>query len=538
MAARRPGSGSALAPGGWNTVAIGEDTTGVRVRAINLAEGAGRSAGEREQREAVREVPRTGEMGVATIAERLKRELGPEQFERHFGGQTRLAVAAGVLKIIVPSGYQADLIERRFGEQVRRVLETLGKPLRPEFSVERAVQPPTLPGRATPIVKPAPAAPKTGDAVRMTFDGFVVGRANRLAYSAAVRLAEDETPVPPIFVHGTCGLGKSHLLRAAAGRFTERRPGALVRYVTAEAFTNEFIQAVRANRVDQFRRTYRRVDLLCVDDVHFFAGKDATQTELLHTLDAVQIDGARLLLASDEHPKEIAKLSERLVSRFMAGAVVKIDVPDPELREKLVRHLAERRGLRVDEPALRLIADRSARAVGSLGGFGGSVREIEGLLNQVDAVHRLLPEVGSNGVIGVGTVRRALGLDDQPGGHGAAGAGRLRRPVAAETVITEVCRELSVDLPDFMGKGRHKRVVLARSLVASMCRRLTTMSFPEIARSMGRSNHSTIITAQRRIDRQLAEDTGKPLSAELAAGHAGSTLRELAAFLSKKVQSG
>jgi chromosomal replication initiator protein len=118
------------------------------------------------------------------------------------------------------------------------------------------------------------------------------------------------------------------------------------------------------------------------------------------------------------------------------------------------------------------------------------------------------------------------------------GAGRLKRPVGAETIVTEVCRELSVDLPDFMGKGRHKRVVLARSLVASLCRKLTTMSFPEIARAMGRSNHSTIITAQRRVDRQLAEDTGKPLSAELAASHAGSTLRELAAFLTRKIQQG
>jgi len=412
------------------------------------------------------------------------------------------------------------------------------------FEVDRSAEEAQAAQRkATPIVQPAappPLSVRGSDSFRYTFENFIVGRSNRLAYSAAVRLAEDQTPVPPIFVHGACGMGKSHLLRAAAARFQEKRPGSVVKYTTAEAFTNEFIQGVRNSRVDQFRRAYRRVDLLCIDDVHFFSNKDATQTELLHTLDAVQIDGARLLLASDEHPKEIGKLSERLVSRFMAGAVVKVDAPDAELREKLVRHLAERRGLSIDDESIRLIATRSARSVGSLGGFGGSVREIEGLLNQIDAVHRLLPEFGNTGggKLGLTLVRKALGLDEDPSAAHAASGSKLRRPIGAEMIVTEVCRELAVELPDFMGKGRHKRVVLARSLVASICRKLTTMSFPEIARAMGRSNHSTIITAQRRIDRQLADDTGKPLSAELAAGHAGSTLRELAAFLTKKVQNG
>jgi chromosomal replication initiator protein len=525
-----------------------DSSNGVRVRAINLSETAGRSAGERAAREPVREVPRAvpiaTEPTVEAVTERLRQDLGADTFERYIGGQARLTVRDGVLTITVPSQYLAELLERRFGEQVRRGVSGLWRGRVPtvKFEADRGSFTPEAPvvvrAAGAPATVAAPPA-KAQDGFKYRFENFVVGRANRLAYSAALRLAEDETPVPPIFVYGTCGLGKTHLLRAAAARYQEKRPGSVVRYTTAEQFTNEFVQAVRGNRVEQFRRSYRRVDLLCVDDVHFFSNKEATQSELLHTLDAVQIDGARLLLASDEYPKEIVKLSERLVSRFMAGAVVRIEVPDAELREKLVRHLAERRQVAVDDAAIRLIAERSARSLGSLGGFGGSVREIEGLLNQVDAVHRLMPEFSPGGTIGVVLVRRALGLDESPAAAPAAAAGaRLRRPIAAETIVAEVCRELSVELTDFMGKGRHKRVVLARSLVASLSRKLTTMSFPEIARAMGRSNHSTIITAQRRIDRQLAEDTGKPLSAELAAGHAGSTLRELAGILTKKVQSG
>ncbi|MDX2131931.1 MAG: DnaA/Hda family protein [Planctomycetota bacterium] len=522
---------------------------GARTRVVEAI--VGRDAGDRPARSANRPgqvraeaitpaasaAPVLGGDGVGPILERLSREVGAAQFERYFQGQARVSLADGHLRVTVPSGFLAELLNRRFGEQIRRAANGCAQGV--EFKVDRAAfeaasraQARPVAPRATPIVR----APETS---RYRFDTFLVGRSNRLAFSACQRVAEDDASVPPIFLHGSCGLGKTHLLRACASRFLERRPGATVRYTTGEQFTNEFIQAVRAGKIDSFRRVYRRVDLLCLDEVNFFSNKDATQAELLHTLDAVGIDGARLVLASDEHPKEIAKLSERLVSRFMAGAVVKLDLPDPELRSRLVRHLADRRGLALDEGAADLVAERSARSMGSLGGFGGSVREIEGLLNQIDAVARLLPELGRHdGCIGVMLVRKALGLDEANAPTPASPSpARLRRPVTAETIIGEICRELGVDLHDFMGKGRHKRVVLARSLVASISRRLTTMSFPEIARAMGRSNHSTVITAQKRLDKQVADDPGRPLTSDVAGAYAGSTLREVYEAMMRKAQA-
>ena len=194
--------------------------------------------------------------------------------------------------------------------------------------------------------------------------------------------------------------------------------------------------------------------------------------------------------------------------------------------------------LKLGEPALKLLCDRSARSVGSLGVFGGSVREIEGLLIQVEAIHRLLPEIGStDGTIGVGLVRRALGLSAEGGeaSTGPAPALRPRRPIAAQTIVAEVCRGLNVELSDFMGKGRHQRVVLARSMCSFICRKLTTLSFPEIARAMGRTNHSTVITAHRRVERDLAKAKQEPLPAELAPTHQGCTLAELVEALSKQI---
>src|SRR5262249_7964579 len=156
-----------------------------------------------------------------------------------------------------------------------------------------------------------------------------------------------------------CGLGKTHLLQGVARRLQEVRPSAVVRYTTGEAFTNEYIAAVRAGsgKCEQFRRAYRGVGLLCIDDVHFLANKQATQGELLHTFDAIDLSGARVALASDEHPRMVRSFSEALVSRFMSGAVVKLDFPERELRERMILAIAGRRGHTIDPAGVRLLAD-------------------------------------------------------------------------------------------------------------------------------------------------------------------------------------
>jgi chromosomal replication initiator protein len=475
-------------------------------------------------------------LGGEELLKRIASELGESNFQRHFAGQARAAVNNGTLEVTVPTSMAAQRLSSEFGEQLRRAGGVSNVHVRVDrASFAPATPPAHQPGQAParPQVRPRPVVKPQS---RFRLDTFIVGTSNRLAYAAAERMANEDGPTAPLFLHGSCGLGKTHLLHAIATRFQERRPGATVRYVTAEAFTNEYITAVKLQKVDAFRKAYRSADLLCIDDVHFFQNKEATQNELLYTFDAIGMDGARVVMASDEHPRDIAKLSDRLISRFMAGAVVKIDTPDNELRLKLVQHLATHRNLRLDEAAVKLLCDRSARSVGSLGGFGGSVREIEGLLIQVEAIHRLLPEIaGQDGAIGVGLVRRALGISgDGSPESGPAPALRPRRPIAADTIVSEVCRGLNVEVGAFMGKGRHQRVVLARSMCSYVCRKLTTLSFPEIARAMGRSNHSTVITAYRRVERDMKAKLGT-LGPEMAPNHAGLTLTELAESLSKQV---
>lgn len=453
----------------------------------------------------------------------LRAAVGSEAFARFFGREARFSLTAGHLVVTVPTTYQANVIRKRFADHLHRsVLDAVpalaaGDEAGWVVETDRAVAPlpEPLPGRSggggkPPVRRAArdPGGMPSGRCLRL--DDFVVGDSNRLAHAAAERLAQAgrdgrvdarrSLGFASLFIHGECGMGKTHLLQGIAERFARLNPGAAVRYTTAEAFTNDYITAVREGRVDAFRRNYRRLDLLCIDDVHFVSGKEATQNELLHTLDSIDLDGALVALASDEHPRQVQRLGERLVSRFMSGMVVRIDPPDAELRLRLVSALAQRRGLRLDESAARALAERSVGPSGR-----GSVRELEGLIVQTEAVCRLLPgSTGADGRVGLAVVTRALGLSE---GERPVGGLRPRRPIPVETIADAVCRALRVAASEFVGSGRHKRVVLARSITALLARRLTTASFPEIARATGRPNHSTIVTAHQRLARQIEAES-------------------------------
>lgn len=441
------------------------------------------------------------------VLERLAARIGEDACERYFQGQTALSVKDDRIRVGVRSGFVAELLTRRFGEPLRlAAVEALAGPGRDDvhvsIEVDRPAPAPTQgarrPSTRTETVR-APRRPSKSPATRrLRLEDFVVGKANQLAYAATLRLTEETCPgnFARLVVHGGCGLGKTHLLQGLARRFEETFPGATVRYITAEMFTNEFIQAVRADRVEAFRRSYRVVDLLCVDDVHFLSSKQATQEELLHTFDALDLAGARVAMASDEHPKQIRRLNRALVSRCMSGMIVKLDPPDRELAVHLAIAIARRRGIRLNEEAARLVAETLCRSTRAR---PASVREIEGLITRVEAVARLVAGQGTNEMIGVAMVRRALGMDAD------AVTSARRRSVSVQLIASEVCAELGVDQTELHGSGRHRRVVLARSLTAFLARELTNKSFPEIARAMGRPSHSTVVTAAKRIKDQIDE---------------------------------
>ncbi|VAX36490.1 Chromosomal replication initiator protein DnaA [hydrothermal vent metagenome] len=467
------------------------------------------------------------------LRDRLRAELGPERFSRYFEQGARLSVTEECIEVVVPSPFMAERFSRQLLATVRRAAAAQGEaPVEVRVRIDRSLehQPEArapIPERAIP--RPTPERTRRPKlTLRHRLDEFIVGESNRLAHTAASRIAEgvDDAIFSPLFLHGPSGVGKTHLLQGVARRYLERCPGSRIRYVTAEAFTNEYITAIRSNATDTFRRSLRGVKLLCLDDVHFLRGKKSTQNELLHTLDAIALTEARIVLASDEHPRRIGEFSEHLVSRFLSGAIVRIEEPDEVLCGRLVRALAVRRELPLTADGLAVLTHRAANAAS--GGQGRSVREIEGLLNQVEAVRRLTPDLcGGLGPMDASAVRRALGLSEGAAMH----RGANRKPVRLETILREACAQLRVEAEDLFGKGRHKRVVLARGLIVRLARELTTLSYPEIARGLRRPNHSTVITANQRIGRQMEADTLADCGPDLA----GLTIADLLARIRGRV---
>jgi len=484
---------------------------------------------------------RDGDTAADILLAALEERVDPMEVDRYFGvGGVRVERRGeGRVRVLGSSGFLTRLVEKRFGAVLHEAAErSFGLGVEVEYAVDPAADAIKPSEPAAPIGRWAPeaAVARTAEAdpaldPGATLDEFCVGPTNRLAYAAALRLAEQpEEFSGPLFLHGPCGVGKTHLLQGIARRLVERGVGgaggrpARVRYVNAEDFVGEFTLAIRKNTTDRFRAKYRKLDLLCVDDVHLIAGKPATQQELVQTINATELASGRLALASDTHPRQLGHTSDALVSRFMAGMVVKVDLPDAALARQLVAKIASRRGVPVLAAAVERIAEYAARAAagsrnGAASGVGGiptaasaccSVRELEGMVLKVEAVWRLLPEL-AGAPVGVLAVERALGEE-------RADALRTspRRPPRGDEVVAAACRVLGVSPSEFMGRGRHKRVVLARSIAATLCRRFTTLSYPEIARAMGRPNHSTVITACQRLARQLEGAEPSGLDGDLA----------------------
>jgi chromosomal replication initiator protein len=507
----------------------------------------------------------------------LREAIGAERYAGSFQNKALFRLDEGRLEVAAPNKILAGLLERRFGDAVRQVATADAPGTEVVFTVApdlfgpgaekiedqarrsleqqlASVQAPMVVSGASGTANEPPrqlkAQPKhvvrAQVQERYRLEHFIVGDSNRLAFNAAIQMAESgagassATGLRALFLHGPCGVGKTHLLNGVAIRYKERNPGATVRVTNAEAFMNEYIAGVRAGDVEKFRRVYRRVDLLCIDDVHFLSNKQSTQAELLHTLDEIERCGARIVLASDEHPRQIRQFSAALVSRFMAGMVAVVQPPDANLRRAVAQTFAKARGLTLDTSALDELVERTAIGMAGPGRGVISVRDIEGLVTKIDALHRLAPEYAaataetsptSAGAVGVLSIERALG---HTAVSGLGDAGRSTRPVRIDAIIAETCTALAIDPRDLSGKTRHKRVVAARALITHLARHLTTMSFPEIARAIGRPNHSTVITAFQRLQKQMEAE--EPVEAPGAPE--ARTLGALARQLMNAVQSG
>ena len=348
-----------------------------------------------------------------------------------------------------------------------------------------------LPSRLRPSDAPNPSRPRAVPALRPglelnpknTFANFVVGPSNELAYAAALASAAGGRPrYNPLFIAGNTGLGKTHLMHAIAHQVLAERPDTRVVYVSAEHFTNAFIEALQHHKMDEFRARFRsQCDLLLVDDIQFLAGREQTQEEFFHTFNALH-DGDRLIVVtSDKYPQQLQRMPERLVSRFGSGLVADIQVPQLETRVAIVRKKAVLEGIDLSDEVAMLLAQ----------GVPSNVRELEGALIRLAAKASL-----TGRPIDFEFVRTEMALVNP------------RRPdlMSVEDIQKAVCNHFRLSNSELLSKDRHKSVAFARQVAMYVCRQRLKSSFPELGRAFGNRDHTTVMSAVRRVETLRQKD--------------------------------
>jgi chromosomal replication initiator protein len=309
-----------------------------------------------------------------------------------------------------------------------------------------------------------------------TFRNFVVGPSNELAYAAASAAAGGGGPrYNPLFICGPTGLGKTHLMHAIALKVLEERPNACVLYVSAERFTNQFIEALQHHNMEAFRQRYRfECDLLLVDDIQFLAGREQTQEEFFHTFNALHDADKPIVVSSDKYPQDLQKMPERLISRFNSGLVADIQTPALETRVAIVRKKAALEGIPLDDEVAVLLAQT----------FKSNVRELEGSLIRLAAKSSL------TGVpINIDFARNEISVVAQ----------RAPEVRSVTDIQSAVCGHFRVTNSELLSKDRHKSVAFARQVAMYLCRQRLKCSFPELGRAFGNRDHTTVMSAVRRV---------------------------------------
>ncbi len=329
----------------------------------------------------------------------------------------------------------------------------------------------------------ASAAPAPAIKATNTFDNFIVGPENEMAHGAALAVAKDPgCNYNPLFIHGPTGLGKTHLMHAIAHSVYATNPRARIAYISSETFTNEFIQALQTNSINTFRRRYRELDLLLIDDIHFLAGKDTTQEEFFHTFNELHNNHKQVVLTSDRPASEIAKLSERLVSRFQWGMVASIQAPGLETRIAILRKKASSRGLELAPEIAEFIASRIAR----------NVRNLEGAITRIFGL--------------TGMTRKPLELTQVEKLLHDILVEEASHTLTSEVIQRKVAEHYRIQMSDMTSKRRMQNIAFPRQVAMYLCTQLTGMSLVSIGQAFGGRDHGTVIHARKTVGNQMEVD--------------------------------
>ena len=439
------------------------------------------------------------------LRQNLRSHFGETAFRRWFEAVTATAdeIDGSLLALALPTRFMRDWVEAHYGDTIR----TMWQQIVPHGRLDFTVVPP-LAKKASPVGAEAPTAPATTSTTyspaqslpaapreaassaaplpeldgRFTFENFVVGKPNELAYAAARRVADSETPsFNPLFLYGGVGLGKTHLMHAIAWQIRKNFPQRCVIYISAEKFMNQFVRALRFKDTVAFKEQFRSVDVLMIDDVQFIGGKDATQEEFFHTFNALVDRNRQVIISADKSPADLDQVEERLRSRLGWGLVADLHPATYELRLGILHAKAEKIGCGVPDKVLEFLAHK----------ITSNVRELEGALNRIAAHAQLVGRT-----ITLETTQEVL-------------ADLLRaseRRITIDEIQKKVAEHFNIRLADMHSARRARQVARPRQVAMYLAKQLTPRSLPEIGRKFGGRDHTTVIHAVKKIEELSAYD--------------------------------
>jgi chromosomal replication initiator protein len=429
----------------------------------------------------------TAESLWSDVSGRLRSALNDTTYGTWFANTGGVALDDERFILAVPNDFTRNWIEGHFLELIAAaVREVTGAGRLIELQVDtRLPAGERESARVTPVERLLPSRPESGGFnAKYTFDSFVIGSSNRFAHAAALAVAEAPAQAyNPLFIYGSTGLGKTHLLQAIAQYVSEHSAELSVRYVTSETFMNDFINSLRDKRIEGFKQRYRTYDVLLIDDVQFFEHKERIQEEFFHTFNSLYEAGSQIVMSSDRPPRDIATLEERLRSRFEWGLITDIQPPDLETRIAILRRKVRTDGINVPDPeVLTFIASRVST----------NIRELEGALTRVVAFSSLTGRAMS-----VELAQDVL-RDVFPQGEAAE--------VSIRRIQELVSERFSLSLDELCGDKRSQNIVYPRQVAMYLSRELTDSSLPKIGREFGGRDHTTVIHATSKIARLIRED--------------------------------
>ena len=422
-----------------------------------------------------------------TAKNELRNVLPRADFETWISSLQPLTIQDGkVLVLEAPSVLTEAWVNSNYAEMLRRQLTLVaGRNMdyRLTASVDAARDVAPAPASVARASRQAAASPAPAIKATNTFENFIVGPENEMAHGASLAVAKEPGHYyNPLFIHGPTGLGKTHLMHAIAHSVYAANPQARIAYISSETFTNDFIQALQAGNVASFRRRYRELDLLLIDDIHFLAGKESTQDEFFHTFNELHNNHKQVVLTSDRPASEIAKLQERLVSRFQWGMVASIQAPGLETRIAILRKKAAARGLDLQPEIAEFIASRIAR----------NVRNLEGAVTRIVGL--------------VGMTRKPLELAQVEKLLHDILVEEASHTLTAEVIQRKVAEHYRIQMSDMTSKRRMQNIAFPRQVAMYLATQLTGMSLVSIGQAFGGRDHGTVIHARKTVVNQMEVD--------------------------------